>query len=234
MLYSTSITAPFIVLIMLLIAGNTAVMAATITPGDPTNVYFSVNSGGYYVSSIPIVGSSASSTIPGSFFELTAQGPSYSDAGIVLYYLGGGFQLGSLSSVVVNANMTVAINLWFDTGHDGTFFSVDSGGLLTSLNNDSYASSTGNTLTADTIFYMQAGPKAGSNFTLADFQSGKDPGIDGNIRAALWIGITSPNSSGTNIADITSVDVTIPEPATEVLLGAGLIALGVAAWRRRK
>jgi hypothetical protein len=108
--YSIFKTAPFRVLIMLLIAGGTTAMAATTTPSDPTNVYFSVNSGGYYVSSVPIVGSSASSTIAGSFFELTAQGPGYSDAGIVLYYLGGGFQLGSLSNVVVNANMTVGIN----------------------------------------------------------------------------------------------------------------------------
>jgi hypothetical protein len=228
-------------LALLLIGGVATGMAATITPGSP-DVIFSVNEGNDYLTSTPIPPSTtaspglyASSDIAGSVFELTAQGPDYRDAGIVLYF-NGGVQLGSLRSVSVveSSGPPLAINLWFDTGHDGEFFSVNSNGVLTGLNGDSYASSTGNLLTSATSFYMQGGLGAGGTFTLAQLQSGAVHGIDGNTRAALWIGITNPNSAGTAVADISSVTVTTPEPVSMIFVGSGLVGLAIAGRRRKK
>lgn len=227
-------------LALLLIGGVVTGMAATITPGSP-DVSFSVYDGNDYLTSTPIQPSAtspglfASSDIAGSAFELTAQGTgtNYSDAGIVLYFQGG-FQLGSLRSVSVESTGTpVSINLWFDTGHDGKFFSVDPSGIL-SVNDDSYGGFGGNALTADSSFYMFGGDGAGHTFTLAELQSGADPGIDGNTRAALWIGITNPPSVGTNRADISSVTVTTPEPVSMIFVGSGLVGLAIAGRRRKK
>jgi hypothetical protein len=192
-----------------------------------SNVDFAVNDGGsFYVRSSQILpagsppGVDASSSISGSNFHLTATAiqPAYSDAGIVLYF-NGGLKLGDLQSVsVVNTGSPVSINLWLDTGGDGNFFAFDGNGMMTVLNGDSYGSSGAASLDANTSIEMFAGNGAGHTYTLAQLQAGTVPGIDSNTGAALWIGITNPNS-----ADISSITVQGPLTITTSSLPSGTV-----------
>ena len=172
-------------------------------PGDTFTsssggVSFAVNDGGFWVKdvSIPVAGSgpglNATSSVSGSSFHLSAGGAGYSDAGIVLYF-SGGLKLGEVQGVTVDSTGSpVSMNLWLDTGGDGTFFAFDGNGLLTSLAGDSYGGHDGPTFNGGSPFYMFGGNGAGNSYTLAELQAGVVPGITGNTVVALWIGITGP------------------------------------------
>jgi hypothetical protein len=217
----------------LLFIGAAANADATTFDTSSPGVLFSVNDVNYYVrsSQIPpgssIPGLDASSYISGSTFDLSATGPAYSDAGIVLYF-NGGLPLGSLQNVsVASTGDPLSINLWFDTGGDGQFFAFASDGSLTGLNGDSYGGTGGSALSAASSLYMFAGDGAGESYTVAQLQAGVVTGIDSHTPIALWIGITEPNS-----AQISGVTVdALPEPDSLLLIGAGLIALALLAKR---
>jgi hypothetical protein len=119
------------------------------------------------------------------------------DAGIVLYF-GGSLRLGDLQCVnVVNTGSPLALNLWLDTGNDGSFFSF-LGTLLIGLDGDSYGS---HGLNADelvnnsTSFYMMGGSGAGSTYTLEQLKQGQLSTVNANTHVALWIGSNAPFSS---------------------------------------
>jgi len=208
--------------------------------GNSSGVMYSVNNpdGGTdypdYLSSNPIGGSFASA---GTYsygywgskgFHLSATDPSYSDAGIVLFY-NGGLTLGQLDTVSVTTTNHGAmnINLWLDTNGDGKFFNVDSNGRLTA-NGDSWAGANSTSLNANSYLDALGGIATGTH-TLQELQHGAIPGIGPNTRAALWIGIINNNN-----ADITSISVTAtPEPASMLLLGCGLVGIAIVCKRKR-
>jgi len=206
------------------------------------NLDFAVNdSGSFYVRNSRIVpagsppGLEASSSISGPAFNLSATSAGYSDAGIVLYF-DGRLKLGDLKSAsVVSSGSPVSINLWLDTGGDGRFFTFNGSGLMTGLNGDSYGSHSGASLDATSSIYMMGGNGAGQTYTLTQLQAGVIPGINGNTRAALWIGITNNGS-----AAITGV--TVRTAAENALQNGGDTCrhaecrrrLGLAAHRRKR
>ena len=214
----------WVLAISFLSAGFAEADTFTVSSGS---VDFCVNDGSFYVKSsqIPAGASSpglnASSSISGSNFHLTASGPGYSDAGIVLYF-SGGLQLGDIESVsVAGTGGPLSINLWLDTSGDGQFFTFDTSGQLTGLNGDSYSSSSGTHFDANSSVYMQGGNGAGNTYTLAQLQAGVVPGIDGNTPVAIWIGITN---SGGAPADISRVTVQAPFVQAGYIQGAVLNA----------
>jgi hypothetical protein len=202
------------------------------TPGS-SDVYYSVNNpngGGsdFWVSGSPINGAYASAGSSASSFQLSATDPSYSDAGIVLFF-NGGLTLGQLQSVnVVTTNPSAMnINLWLDTGGDGKFFRLDGTGLLTGLNGDAYGGHSGPVLAGADDIQMFQGQ---GTHSLVYFQSGAASGIRSNTPVALWVGITSAGVS----AEIDSITLNAtPEPASVVLLGGGLIGIVMALRRKR-
>ncbi|MFZ0034671.1 MAG: right-handed parallel beta-helix repeat-containing protein [Sedimentisphaerales bacterium] len=206
------ITICAVVIMMLAVSG---VAQAAIFTASSSGVNYSVNDSGFYVKNTPISGTNAQSGISGGDFLLGASGAGYSDAGIVLYF-DGSLKLGDLQSVSVSATGDpLAVNLWLDTGGDGSFFTFDTGGLLTSLNGDSYGGHNGLTLDDSSLVYMLGGNGAGNTETLAQLKAGAISGIGSNTPVSLWIGITNAGGS-TLSSDISSVTI-IPELApTEV------------------
>jgi hypothetical protein len=208
-----------------------------------SSVRYAVNDGGFWVKTAQIPASSSSpglnatSAIVGSAFHITASGSAYSDSGIVLYF-DGTLKLGDLQSVsIASTGSPVGMNLWLDSGGDGTFFAFNSNGLYTGLNGDSYGSHSGNTHNASSPFYMQGGNGAGGTYTLGQLQTGAVPGIGAATPVALWIGTTNAGGS-TLSADIATVTVTTasqPVPALpwrlSVLAGVLLGLLGVLQLR---
>jgi hypothetical protein len=222
-----------IVTLLLFCAGLSSASPLVFT-GVSTGVNYSVNNpSGFLVSNSPISGPVASAgTLAGPYnvgFHLSATDPSYSDAGIVLFF-NGGLTLGQLQSVNVDTTSTVMnINLWLDTGGDGHFFAFDSSGLLAGLQGDTYTSTSTTFLHAASSVYMQGGNGAGGTYSLAQLQNGAVSGITVNTRTALWVGITNNHT-----ADITRITVnTVPEPAFTFLIAGGLIGIGLAFRRKR-
>jgi len=177
-------------------------------------VSYAANDGGFWTRSTPIPpgaaspGTVASASVSGANFHLVANGPNYSDAGIVLYF-NRKVKLGELKNVAVSSNIPVSMNLWLDTNGDGKFFAYDGNGLLTSTNGDGYASSTAtaNTFGPGSSFYIMSGPGAGTTRTLAELQSGVVAGIGADTQVALWFGIMNGNGP----ADIASITVAGPQ-----------------------
>jgi hypothetical protein len=176
------------------------------------SVRYAVNDGGFWVSTAPFAASgsspglNATSGIAGGAFHTTASGSSYSDAGIVLYF-DGTLKLGDLQGVsITSTGSPLSMNLWLDTGGDGTFFAFDSSGLFTGLNGDSYGGHSGNMQDGSSPFYMLGGNGAGGTYTLSQLQAGAVSGIGASTPVALWIGITNGGGSALS-ADIATVTV---------------------------
>ena len=213
-----------------------ALPATTITiTGASPNVGSAINSNGFFVSpdthTLPLFGANANAYD----FHLDASGSGYSDAGLVLFQ-DGGLTLGQLQSVSVDSSGSpLAVNLWLDTGGDGSFFAYGgvSGYQFTGLNGDSYAGCGSPTVDATSNCYMLGGDGAGSTNSLADLRAGAVAGIDASTKVALWIGITNPGGQ-TLSADITSISVSeTPEPMSFALFGTGLAGLFFVARRRQ-
>jgi hypothetical protein len=211
--------------------------ATTITfNGASPNVGSAINSDGFFVSSdthgLPLFGSHADAYD----FHLDASGTDYSDAGLLLF-LDGGLTLGELQSVSVDSTGSpLAVNLWLDTGNDGSYFAYGglSGYQFTGLNGDSYAGCGAPTIDASSSCYILGGLGAGTTRSLADLQAGSVAGIDAATRVALWIGITNPGGQ-TLSADINSITVNAtPEPASFMLFGTALAGLFFVARRRQQ
>lgn len=213
-----------------------ALPAETITfDSTSPNVGSSINSDGFFVlhdtHGLPLFGTYANAYD----LHLDASGPGYSDAGLLLF-LDGGLTLGQLQGVSVDSTGSpLAVNLWLDTGGDGSFFAFGgvSGYEFTGLNGDSYAGCGSPAIDATSSCYMLGGNGAGSTNSLADLRAGTVAGIDANTQVALWIGITNPGGQ-TLSADITSITVNAtPEPVSFMLFGTGLAGLCFVARRRQ-
>ena len=211
----------------------TAMADAIIVTTSSSGVYYAVNDNGFYVQSTPIEGTNASAYISGSNFIVSATGPGYSDAGIVIAFTGG-LDLDDLQSVTVNTDdpSAVNINIWLDTGGDGRFFQFDANNLLTSLDSDSYGScGNGGVLGPSTTCFMQGFVTGSYNYTLAQLQNGDLSGINGETGVALWVGVTN---GGSGTASISSVTVSgafdaglVPEPGSVTLVAAMAILIGL-------
>ena len=97
-----------------------------------------INSGGFFTAPQAIGGLFGASAYSYNT-HVEAFGAGYSDAGLVID-LAGGLTLGEIQSVSVNSTGSpLAINLWLDTGNNGSIFTFDTTSfLLTSLDGDSY------------------------------------------------------------------------------------------------
>jgi len=211
---------------------STSAMADILTPASP-GINYAVNTDqGFFTNSTGYNAGPVQSYNAGSYFYLAAAtGSTYSDAGIVAYF-DGSLKLGELSNVsVVSMGNPVSLNLWLDTGGDGSFFLYDSSGKLTSLNGDSYGGASLADINDTTVFFMFAGDGAGNSYTLAALKAGDVAGINANTPVALWIGLTNPNSANIYSISIFAVD-SAPLPPTILLLGSGL--MGLAGWRKAR
>ena len=217
--------------------------------GNPS-VYSAINgNGGFYVSSDSANGqflngnasggsayTTGSSVFAGGLNYANAGG-GYSDAGLVVFF-NGGLTLGELENVsVTSSGDPVAINLWLDSGNDGSFFTF-AGSQFSSLNGDTYAGCGAPALTLSSSCFIFGGNGAGNSFTLADLQNGAVMGIDGSTRAAIWVGVTHPDGGASQFADITSISVTttspVPEPASMMMFGTGLASIAGVIRRKLK
>lgn len=191
---------------------------------------FAVNDGtSFYVSSSGLITPTASAIQTGGVDVLSASGPGYSDAGIVLY-LDGSLKLSDLQSVsVTSTGSPLSLNLWVDTGGDGSFFSFN-GTLFTGLNGDSYVGTNTADIDESTTFYALGGSIPGGE-TLSALQSAY-----GGDATALWIGLTSPGSATISAVDVNGADVApVPLPATALtgMTLLGLLGAGALFWRGR-
>ncbi|HET9698478.1 MAG TPA: PEP-CTERM sorting domain-containing protein [Terriglobales bacterium] len=240
----------FMILLLVVAAAIPAFADSTINVPAGPGIYSAVNSNnGFQISNDLLNGQflngdashgsayTTGTTVFAGGLNYAGTGGAYSDAGLVFFF-DGGLKLGDIQSISVNSTGDpLAVNLWLDTGNNGSFFAFTPSGVFTGLNGDSYYGCGAPTITAGTSCSFLGGIGSG-NPTLAALQSGAISGIDGNTNVALWVGVTHMDAGASQLADINSITVTtnspsaVPEPASLALIGTGLA--GFAARLRKR
>ena len=193
-----------------MVAGQDSVLQSMIK-------YYSGNIGpaadpyAYFRYTTPSATGKATQTVnaDGSVTIATTTISGYSDSGFVIC-LG---KLGNINNIAANSSAgAYSMNLWFDTGKDGDFFTFDNAGKYTGANGDVYASvasGSGNLTVSgsSTITPLSAGWRSvPAGTTLAQLKSGTVAGIDSNTLVAIWVGV-DVSSGGSASATINSVSI---------------------------
>jgi hypothetical protein len=125
--------------------------------------------------------------------------------------------LGSINSLSIavqnyhhSGSVNLALNLWFDTGNDGDFFSWNPAGVFLGTNSDYYvlgecggsyscplnASNTTLSVNDGTTFSHNSGG-GGAVIPLSSFKQGLVPPITSGTYTAIWIGLDASGSAAT-------------------------------------
>jgi hypothetical protein len=180
----------------------------------PKGIYYTINDGkDFFRSAVPWKDGPATQSQNPRHVTVGISQPdgTYADSGFVLY-------IGPLSGIdtikVTGKGDPFNLNFWFDTNKDGEFFLWNGVlgsapmNLLTILGGDGYASDNSGSVngilsvTGTTSFYFMTAPYG--NYTLSDMKSGVIPGIDGDTKVAIWVGVSG---NGGAVARIDSVSI---------------------------
>jgi hypothetical protein len=199
------------------------------------DTYYAVSSGGnFYVGNTGVLQTGAGAFHgAGSDVVKISNTTGYADAGIVLDF-DQSLKLSDLNSLEVSSTgAPLSVNLWLDTGNDGNFFHFDGTfpgtNELLDLAGDSYGGHNGTSINASSSFYMFAGSGAGNSYSLTDLKNGVVPGIDGNTKTAVWIGLDGTGPLAAQITDVQLNGASITAVPTPATAKAGVVLLGCLA-----
>jgi hypothetical protein len=142
---------------------------------------------------------------PDGSVTLTTTNPSGGEDNGFYFSVGTLNYLNSLSSLSVAGTGSFSANLYLDVDNDGEFFTwtPPANTVYAGLGSDQYYTGPSAvagvlTINATSTFAATSGPAA--SYTLARLRSGAVPGVNGNTRAAIWLGF-----GGTGTATIGAV-----------------------------
>ena len=142
---------------------------------------------------------------PDGSVTLTTNNPSSGEDNGFYFYVGTLNYLNSLSSLTVAGTGSFSANLYLDVDNNDEFltWTPPPANVYAGLGSDLFytgPSVAAGVLTIDaaTTFATTSGPAA--TYTLPQLRSGAVPGVNGNTRAAIWLGF-----SGTGTATIGAV-----------------------------